>query len=211
MTSPQRIRVFVVDDHASVRLGIQLMLETDQEIELIGTASSGQIFLDQLPNLQLDVLLTDLRMADMEGVELLTRMKAVAPSVRCAVFTNYHAEEDVFSAIRAGAAAYLLKTDPMERLLEAIHTIHAGGDFIPPDVARQLAQRVQRDSLSERELEVLSFVAQGLSNEEIAGRVHVSKFTARNHLASACHKLNAKDRAEAVAIAVRRGLLRLDQ
>lgn len=210
MTSPKCIRVFVVDDHASVRLGIQLMLETDPEIELVGTASSGHQLLDLLPEIDLDVLLTDLRMADMEGVELLHRIKAVKPSVRCAVFTNYHAEEDVFNAIRAGAAAYLLKTDPMERLLEAIHMIHSGGDFIPPDVAGQLAQRVQRDSLTDREVEVLSLVAQGLSNEEIAGRMHVSKFTARNHLASACRKLDAKDRAEAVAIAVRRGFLRLD-
>lgn len=210
VTSAERIRVFVVDDHASVRLGIQLMLETDPQIELAGTASSGHQFLEQLPGLELDVLLTDLRMADMEGVELLHRMKEIAPNVHCAVFTNYHSEEDVFNAIRAGAAAYLLKTDPMERLLEAIHTIHTGSDFIPAGVASQLAQRVQRDALTDRELEVLTFVAQGMSNEEIAAQMHVSKFTARNHLASTCRKLNAKDRAEAVAIAVRRGLLRLD-
>ena len=137
-------------------------------------------------------------------------LRKTRPDLRCAVLTNYHSDEDVFSAMKAGALAYILKTAPMEHVIEAIRTVHSGKRSIPPHIAQQLAQRALRNQLSSRESEILQLVAQGLKNKEIADKLYISEYTARNHVISLLEKLGTRDRTEATAVAIKRGLVRIE-
>lgn len=207
----ESIRVFVVDDHAVVRLGLQTMLESEPGISVIGMASSGTEALEAVPRLLPDIVLTDLRMGGMSGETMVAELRRLCPSVRCAVLTNYHSDEDVFRALRAGAMAYILKSAPLEQVMEAIRTVHAGGRSVPPHIAQQLMDRVARSPLSARELEILQLVARGLKNREIANRLYISENTVRNHVISCLEKLGVRDRTEATAVAIRQGLVQLDE
>ncbi len=210
MTDRETIRVFVVDDHEVVRMGLQTMLESEPDIVVVGTAGSGQEALDRLPSIEIDVLLTDLRMVEMTGEEMMTQLRKVCPSVRCAVLTNYHSDEDVFKAVKAGAMAYMLKTATMEQMVSTIRDVHAGQRCIPPHIAQQLAERVGRSPISGRELEILQWVARGMKNREIAEKLFISEFTVRNHVISLLEKLGVRDRTEATAVAIKQGLVRLE-
>ena len=212
MPPPQdQIRVFVVDDHQVVRLGLKTMLESAADISVVGVAASAQEAIEQFPHVTVDVLLTDLRMAGMNGEEMIALLRKSNPELRCAVLTNYHSDEDVFRAMKAGAMAYILKTAPMEHVIAAIRTVHAGETSIPPHIAQQLAQRALRNELSSREREILQLVARGMKNKEIAEKLCISEFTARNHVISLLDKLGTRDRTEATAVAIKRGLVRIDQ
>jgi two-component system NarL family response regulator len=204
------IRVFVVDDHQVVRMGLKTMLESAPDISVVGVAGSAQEATERIPTIDVDVLLTDLRMAGMNGEELIAILRKSRPDLRCAVLTNYHSDEDVFSAMKAGALAYILKTAPMEHVIEAIRTVHSGQRSIPPHIAQQLAQRALRNALSSRENEILQLVAQGLKNKEIADKLCISEYTARNHVISLLEKLGTRDRTEATAVAIKRGLVRIE-
>jgi len=204
------IRVFVVDDHQVVRMGLKTMLESAPDISVVGVAESAQEAIERIPTIEVDVLLTDLRMAGMNGEELIAILRKSRPNLRCAVLTNYHSDEDVFSAMKAGALAYILKTAPMEHVIEAIRTVHSGQRSIPPHIAQQLAQRALRNELSSRENEILQLVAQGLKNKEIADKLCISEYTARNHVISLLEKLGTRDRTEATAVAIKRGLVRIE-
>lgn len=210
MSAENIIRVFVVDDHQVVRMGLRTMLESEPDIVVVGTAASGHEALQRLPTIEVDVLLTDLRMAEMNGEEMMMQLRRTCPSLRCAVLTNYHSDEDVFSAVKAGAMAYILKTATMEQVVTTIRSVHAGERCIPPHIAQQLAQRVGRSSLSSRELEILQWVARGMKNREIAEKLFISEFTVRNHVISLLEKMGVRDRTEATAVAIRQGLVRLE-
>jgi DNA-binding NarL/FixJ family response regulator len=158
-----------------------------------------------------DVVLTVLRMAEMNGEEMMTQLRTMRPDVPCAVLTNYHSDEDVFSAVKAGAMAYILKTATLEQVVGTIRNVHAGERCIPSHIAQQLAERVGRSSLSNREMEILQWVARGLKNREIAEKLFISEFTVRNHVISLLEKLGVRDRTEATAVAIRQGLVRLDE
>ncbi len=205
------IRVFVVDDHQVVRTGLKTMLESDPGILVVGTASSGKEAIDLLPETNADVLLTDLRMPEMSGEEVIVELRKLCPQLRCAVLTNYHSDEDVFSAIKAGAMAYILKSASLEQILHAIRKIHSGQQCIPPRIAEQLAQRVGRVQLSTREYEILQFVARGMKNCEIAEKLFISEYTVRNHVIKILEKLGTRDRTEATSVAIQQGLVRLEQ
>jgi two-component system NarL family response regulator len=207
----ESIRIFVVDDHAVVRLGLKTMLESETGISVIGMASSGTEAIEAVPRLLPDIVLTDLRMGGMSGETLVAELRRLCPGVRCAVLTNYHSDEDVFRALRAGAMAYILKSAPLEQVMEAIRTVHAGGRSVPPHIAQQLMDRVARSPLSARELEILQLVARGLKNREIADRLYISENTVRNHVISCLEKLGVRDRTEATAVAIRQGLVQLDE
>lgn len=207
----ESIRIFVVDDHAVVRLGLKTMLESEPGISVIGMASSGTEAIEAVPRLLPDIVLTDLRMGGMSGETLVAELRRLCPGVRCAVLTNYHSDEDVFRALRAGAMAYILKSAPLEQVMEAIRTVHAGGRSVPPHIAQQLMDRVARSPLSARELEILQLVARGLKNREIADRLYISENTVRNHVISCLEKLGVRDRTEATAVAIRQGLVQLDE
>jgi len=211
MSPPIPIRVFVVDDHQVVRMGLKTMLESAPDINVVGVAASAQEAIERISGVTVDVLLTDLRMAGMNGEEMIGLLKKKYPNLRCAVLTNYHSDEDVFRAMKAGAMAYILKTAPMENVIDAIRTVHAGERSIPPHIAQQLAQRALRNELSVREREILQLVAQGMKNKEIADKLCISEFTARNHVISLLDKLGTRDRTEATAVAIKRGLVRIEQ
>jgi two-component system NarL family response regulator len=205
------IRIFVVDDHAVVRLGLRTMLESEPGISVVGMASSGAEAIEAVPKLLPDVVLTDLRMAGMSGEAMVTELRRICPNVRYAVLTNYHSDEDVFRALKAGAMAYILKSAPLEQVIEAIRIVHAGGRSVPPHIAQQLVDRVARAPLSTRELEILKLVARGMKNREIADRLYISENTVRNHVISCLEKLDVRDRTEATAVAIRQGLVQLDE
>lgn len=204
------IRLFIVDDHHVVRMGLQSMLRREPDIHVVGTADSGADAIAALKENEVDVLLTDLRMQGMGGDALLLELRKVKPNLRSVVLTNYHSDEDVFRAIKAGAMAFVLKTATMEQVLDAIRSVHAGRRWIPPHVTDQLAQRLVRNPLSARENEVLQLLARGLRNREIGQKLFISENTVRNHVTSLLEKLGTTHRTEGIAIALQQGLVQLD-
>ena len=210
MDHAQRIRTFVVDDHHVVRMGLKTMLESEPDIHLIGMAASASEALKALEDVEADVLLTDLHMEEMGGDALIKEVRKLYPKLHCAVLTNYHSDEDVFSAFKAGAMAYILKSAPLQQVISAIREVHEGKTSLPPYIAEQLAQCLSRNPPSMRESEILQLVAQGMNNREIADRLCISKNTVRNHVISLLEKLGTRDRTEATAVAIKRGLVRID-
>jgi len=205
------ISVFIVDDHHVVRFGLQAILNGEPGIQVVGTASSASEALAALSKLEVDVLLTDLRMPEKTGVDLMNLVLQNYPRIRVAVLTNYHSDEEVFTAVKAGARAYILKSMPMEQIFEAVRTVHEGGRWIPSHIAQQLADRVSRVALSAREMEILQLIAEGMRNREIGEKLFISENTVRNHILSLLQKLGTTHRTEAVALAIQQGLVRLDR
>jgi DNA-binding NarL/FixJ family response regulator len=205
-----QIRLYIVDDHPIVRQGFQSMLRREPDITVVGTAGSGTEALVALEGLEIDVLLTDLRMEGMSGNILLQELRKKRPDIRSVVLTNYHSDEDVYSAITAGAMAFVLKTASMEQVLDAIRSVNAGRRWIPPHIADQLMQRLVRNPLSAREDEVLQLLARGLRNREIGEKLFISENTVRNHVMSLLEKLGTTHRTEGIAIAIQQGLVRID-
>lgn len=210
MSAEQRIRVFIVDDHQVVRMGLKTMLESEPDIHVVGMASSGREALDILANTEADVLLTDLHMAEMGGDVLIKEARKSHPKLHAAVLSNYRSDEDVYSAIKAGAMAYILKSALLEQVVGVIRDVHHGKTVIPPHIAEQLAQIVSRKPPSAREAEILQLVALGMNNREIADKLFISHNTVRNHVISLLEKLGTRDRTEATAVAIKRGLVRIN-
>lgn len=205
-----RIRVFIVDDHYVLRVGLRDMLSKEPDVEVVGTAASAAEALEALNgSLQIDVLLTDLRMPDRNGDELVSELRKKDETIRVIFLTNYHSDEDILNAVKAGAMAYLLKTATMEQILEAIRQVYSGSACFPPNISKQLAQRLTRVELTAREREVLYWAAQGLRNREIGGKLYISENTVRNHMISLMAKLGTTNRTEAIAIGIQQGLIRL--
>jgi DNA-binding NarL/FixJ family response regulator len=205
------IRVLVVDDHPVVRMGLGSMLGSQKGIKVVGMVASGGEALTSLHKMRPDVVLMDLRMPEMDGVDAIVALRSAEPNIKILVLTNYQMDEDVFNALQAGALGYLVKSAPQEDVINAIRTVNQGRRCIPPAIATKLAERVSHSTLSPREVEVLQFVAKGLTNKEIGSILFISDKTARNHVISLMAKLDAKDRTEAVTIAIRRGLIRVSQ
>ncbi len=203
------IRIFIVEDHHVVRMGLQVMLRGEPDMQVVGTAASAAEALKILPTLKVDVLLTDLRMPDMSGIDLLKKVGSLLPEVRTAVLSNYHSDEDVFNVFKSGSSAYILKTSTMEQIVEAIRTVHSGSRWIPPHIAQQLADRISRAQLSTRETEILQLMASGMRNKEIGQKLFISENTVRNHILSLLQKLGTAHRTEAIALAIRQGLVNL--
>ena len=201
------IRVLVIDDHPVVRLGLRTMLESEPGISVVSVASSGAEPLDVIRDHRPDVVLTDLRMPGLDGIQTIAALRAADPRVRVVVLTNYNSDEDVFMALKEGAKAYLLKSAPLEEVLSAIRAVHAGESRIPENIAVQLAAHVGRPHLSLREQEILELVARGMTNREIGEVLHISDKTVRNHVINCMDKLRAKSRTEATTVAIRRGLI----
>lgn len=204
------IRVFLVEDHHVVRMGLQAILRGEPDMEVVGTASSAGEALRLLPDLEVDVLLTDLRMPDMTGIELINELVKLRPEMPVAVLSNYHSDEDVFNAVKAGAKAYILKSATMEQIFDAVRTVHGGGRWLPPLILEQVSDRLSRVELTARETEILQLIAQGLRNQEIGDKLFISKNTVRNHILNLLQKLGTTHRTEAVALAIQQGLVRLE-
>jgi DNA-binding NarL/FixJ family response regulator len=211
MDERQRIRTFFVDDHQVVRMGLKTMLESEPDIQVVGWAASAHEALDAIAKVETDVLLTDLHMGEMGGDALIREVRRLYPSVHCAVLTNYHSDEDVFCAIKAGAMAYILKSAPLDQVIKAIREVHEGKTAFPPYIAEQLVLCLSRIPPSAREAEILQLVALGMNNLEIADKLCISRNTVRNHVISLLEKLGTRDRTEATAVAIRRGLVRVNE
>ncbi len=209
--SPSLIRVFVVDDHPVVRSGLRTMIESEEGFAIAGMAASAEEALILLPEAQPDVILLDLRMPGMDGLELLSLLRTNGLPMKAIVLTNYHLDEDIYRAFQLGAMAYLLKSSSGQELLSTLRAVHAGERRVPPEIAMQLAERLGRAQLSSREQEVMMFVAQGLTNRQIGQRLHISDKTVRNHVIHCLAKLGARDRTEATAVALQRGLIKFER
>ncbi|MBD1864503.1 MULTISPECIES: response regulator transcription factor [Trichocoleus] len=209
MNQPSRIRVLVVDDHPVVRQGLIGMLEKAPDIFIVGQGRNGHEAITVFQHEKPDVTLMDLRMPEMGGVEAITVICSEFPNARIIVLTTYDTDEEIYRGLRAGAKGYLLKDSEPEELLTAIRTVIRGQQYIPLNVAAKLAQRMTAPELSDRELEVLQLVGQGMSNQEISTALNISESTVKTHINRILSKLDVKDRTRAAIIALKRGIANL--
>jgi DNA-binding NarL/FixJ family response regulator len=214
MPEAQVIRLLIADDHPVVRDGLAAMLGTQPDFEVVATAANGQEAVRLAAELRPDVVLLDLEMPELDGVEALARLRAASPAVRALVFTAFDTDERILSAVRAGAQGYLLKGAPRDELFRAIRVVSQGGSLLQPVVASKLLQRMSHPSgagtpaeLTSREAQVLRLLAQGRANKEIAAELVISERTVKFHVSAILSKLGAGNRTEAVRLAVQRGLV----
>lgn len=213
------IRLLIVDDHIFVRKGIRALLATEEDIQVIGEAEDGQDALDKIEDLEPDVILLDLLMPKMEGVEVIERVMLNNPRARFLVLTSFVADDKVFPAIKAGALGYLLKDSDPEELVQAIHQVYRGESSLSPVIARKVLQEISRptdrelseDPLTDREVEILQHIAKGESNREIAEVLVLSEATVRTHVSNILGKLHLASRTQAALYALRKGLAPLDE
>lgn len=214
MSSPP-IRILVADDHPVVRDGLVAILSTQADFELVGEAGTGREVVRQVESLNPDVVLLDLEMPDMDGVETLQELRQRQAGTRVIVFTAFDTDERILAAVQAGAQGYLLKGAPREELFNAVRVVHAGGSLLQPVVASKLLRQVSdpgssgTEALTPRELEVLQLLARGLQNKEIAAELVISERTVKFHVSSIMGKLGAGNRTEAVTLAAQQGLIEL--
>jgi NarL family two-component system response regulator LiaR len=216
MTAP--IRVLIADDHAIVRKGLRALLTTEPDIEVAGEAADGRAAVREAARLRPDVILMDLVMPEMDGIEAIRQITTQQPAARILVLTSFAADEKVFPAIKAGALGYLLKDSGPEDLVHALHQVHRGESSLHPTIARRLLQELSRpaerpptpDPLTEREVAVLRLVARGHSNREIADDLAISEATVRTHVSNILGKLHLASRTQAALYALREGLASLD-
>jgi DNA-binding NarL/FixJ family response regulator len=210
MTSISKIRVLVVDDHPIVRDGLKSVLQTVRQVDLVKVCSTGEEVLETLSRQSVDVILADLRMAPMSGLELLGRVTDRYPSTKMIVFSSYEREEEIYQAFIGGAAGYLNKNMPSEQLVSAIVAASAGKRLFSVQDVAMCEERRSKKGLTSRELQILEMLAKGLTNKEIGDVLCISYLTARNLVKRVCTKLDASDRTEATRIAIERGIILVD-
>lgn len=210
MTARPRIRVMFVDDHPMLRAGLAATLLAEEDMEIAGEASDGAEAVQMYRRDRPDIVLMDLRLPKLGGVEAIRAIREADPKARVIVLTTYDGEEDIYRALDAGARAYLLKDMLRKELIDAIRAVYSGQTYLSPAVASRLASRVRREELSARELEILGLVARGGSNKEVAARLGLAEGTVRIHLSHVFEKLGVHDRTEAAMEALKRGILHLD-
>ncbi len=213
--NPTPISVLIVDDHAVVRRGVRAFLETQPDITVVGEAATGQEAVRQVMLHAPDVVLMDLRMPGMDGITAIREIRRVSPRTQVIVLTSYHDDANLFPALRAGALSYLLKDIAPAKLVETVRMTARGEAVLHPQIAARLVREVGATGtrsfpfadLTERELEVLRLIAQGLSNQEIAQRLHITKRTVKHHVSNILNKLHLADRTQAAIYAWQHGLM----
>jgi DNA-binding NarL/FixJ family response regulator len=203
-------RVLVVDDHALLRTGVANIINQESDLRVVAEASNGLEAVAAYERHRPDVTLLDLRMPVMEGVEAVRQIRERDPNAKVIVLTTYDTDEDISRALKAGAKAYVLKDISADGLIGCIHDVLAGKTYLAPAAAAKLAEGVTRVQLTPRELSTLRLIADGRSNKEIASELHISERTVKTHLGHLFDKLGVTSRTEAVKIATRRGLVRLN-
>lgn len=217
MTGP--IRVLIVDDHEIVRKGVRGFLATEADIEVVGEAKDGLEAVSEATNFNPDVILMDLELPEIDGIEAVRRIKEHRQEVQILVLTSFATDDKVFPAIKAGALGYLLKDSSPEALVEAIREVHRGEPSLHPRVAKKLLYEISEasekppteDPLTEREVEVLKLIAKGLSNQQIAKALIISEATVKTHVNRILSKLHLASRTQAALYALREGLASLDE
>ena len=209
MKAETTIRILIVDDHPIVRMGISAIIKANRDMVVAAEASNGEeairLFKQHLP----DITLMDLRLPGMGGVEAIRAIRAISPKARFVVLTTYEGDEDIHQALKSGAQGYLIKGMPHEDLIESIRCVHAGGYFVPKQIADALASRSPGGHLTPREKNVLSLLVAGKSNKEIGVALDISEATIKSHVSVILTKLSAADRTQAVVIALQRGILHI--
>jgi DNA-binding NarL/FixJ family response regulator len=209
MTSQSIIRVLSIDDHPLLREGIATIIQSQPDMSLVAEASYGSEGIQQYRRHLPDVTLMDLRLPDMSGIDALIAIRSEFPDARIIMLTTFEGDVEIHRALQAGAYGYMLKSMPPKDLVEMIRSVHSGKKRVPPEVAAHLAEHLGDESLTAREIEVLSLVAGGNRNRDIAERLFISEETVKVHIRHVMEKLGASDRTQAVAIAVRRGIVQL--
>ena len=214
------IRILIVDDHEMVRNGLSVMMEREEDFTVVGEAQNGKEAVEMVSELRPDVVLMDLRMPEMDGVEAMRQIRAKQDDVKFLVLTTYDTDEYIFDAIQAGAKGYLLKDASREELFRAVRTVNRGESLIEPavvsrvldrltELSRRAAQGPDHLALSEREVEVLQLMARGSANKQIAGDLSITESTVKTHVANIFQKLEVSHRTEAVTKAMSQGIIKL--
>jgi len=204
------IRLLIAEDHAIVRQGIRTIFSQTEDIHVIAEAVDGEEAVALFRQLQPDVAMIDLRMPKLEGTDTTVQILQEFPDARLIILTTYSTDEDIYRVLSAGASGYLLKDATAEELINAVQTVFQGHKYIPPDIAVKLVDRLNSHQLTDREREVLHLLSTGKNNAEIASILVITEGTVKFHLNNIFHKLQVKDRAQAVITALRRGLIRLN-
>ena len=203
------MRLLIVDDHPIVRFGLTALLSVQKDIDVVGSAGGGPdalIFLKQNP---VDLILLDLRMPGVSGIETLQKIREVAPTARTIVLSSFECDEEIYTAYRSGAQGYLHKEVRAEEIVAALRAVYAGKQAFPRRIAERLSTDQMTAGLSQREREILELVAKGLTNKEVAHTLQISQFTVRNHMNHITDKLEVSDRTEAIFVAMQTGLITL--
>ncbi|MDF8331716.1 response regulator [Novosphingobium cyanobacteriorum] len=203
------IRILIADDHPILREGVGSVIALQDDMVIAGEAATGLEAVRLYRDLRPDIVLMDLRMPEMGGVEAIGAIRAEAPEARIIVLTTYSGDAKALEAMRAGAAGFLLKSSLRRELLSAIRTVHRGQRHLHPDVAQEIALHAIQDSLNAREVEILQMIAGGHSNKQVAWRLGVAEETVKSNIKSIFSKLNVSDRTHAVTTAARRGIIEL--
>jgi len=208
-TPNQKIRILLVDDHIVVRMGLMTSISDAADMEVVADVENGHEALDAFRKHRPDVVILDLRMQGMSGLDTLRALREESKNAHVLVFSNYAKGEEIFQAMKSGAAGFVLKEMPLDRLLEAIRVVHKGNQYLPPEIAMRVGERALA-RLSTRELEVLQLLGRGLSNKEMASQLGVVEGTVKIHVANIFGKLDVSDRTEAVVEAIKRGLVHIE-
>lgn len=209
LTGPSKIRIALVDDHPLLRQGLAALVADQADMKLVAEASNGLEAIEQFRTHRPDVVLMDLQMPGMNGIDSMIAIRGEFPDARFIVLTTYTGDVQIVRALKAGARAYLLKSLLHGELLETIRAVHAGLKRIPPEVAAELADHAADDSLTEREIEVLRLIAAGNANKIVADHLSITEETVKAHVKNILSKLDANDRTHAVTIALKRGIIEL--
>ena len=208
-SAPKLIRILTVDDHPLLRKGIAALVNAEPDMKLVAEASNGQEAIENFRLHRPDVTLMDIQMPSCNGIEAICHIRSEFPDARIIVLTTYTGDAQVLRALKAGARAYVLKGHVHKELLETIRAVHSGQKRIPPDIAAQLAEHATDDELTSREIDVLRLIAAGNSNKLIADQLSIGEATVKSHVTNILSKLGANDRAHAVTIGLKRGIIEL--
>lgn len=209
MKTNQIIKILCVDDHPLVREGIAALIGNQTDMKLVAEASDAGTALEKYREHQPDITLMDLRLAGASGIDAMMAIRGEFPAARVMMLTMFDGDVEIQRALKAGASAYLLKSMPSKNLIETIRSVHAGKKSIPPEIAANLAEHLGEELLTPREVEVLQLISEGNRNQDIAEKLFISEETVKVHVRHIMEKLSASDRTQAVAIALRRGIIQL--
>jgi DNA-binding NarL/FixJ family response regulator len=209
MAEAAKIRVFSVDDHPLLHEGLALVIKNQPDLQLVAEACNGRDAILRFREQRPDVTLMDLRLPDMSGIDAMMVIRAEFPEAKVIILTTFAGDVEIQRALEAGARAYMLKSMPPKELVEVIRQVHAGKKRIPPEIAAHLAEHYMDEALTGREVQVLREIAEGNRNRDIAGKLFITEETVKVHIKHIMEKLGAADRTQAVAIAVRRGIIQL--
>lgn len=209
-TSRKQIRILVADDHPLIRDGVRTFVSRAPDMKVVAEATDGQEAVELCASQKPDVALIDLRMPKLDGIQTVAAIREKAPEVHTIILTTFSGDDDIYRALRSGAKAYLLKDAPGEELLSCIRAVAQGNTWISPLAAAHLTQRMSQENLTGRELDVLQRVAIGKSNKEIASELDISDGTIKVHVSHVLRKLGVAGRTEAVAMAVKRGIIHME-